>query len=278
MRLRLLLLVLLLGATTFPAFAYPPAPFHRIYGTVRDTRGNPLATGAGTIILSGAGNVEIIRTISDTKGGPGRNYALSVPMDVGSTPLLYSVSAMRPFLPFTIRVIIKGVSYVPIEMAGATWNIGDPSATTRLDLTLGIDSDGDGLPDQWENDLINGDITGRLHSLTDVNPNDDLDGDGMTNIQEYIAGTYALSSEDGLSLKIIEVKNGVARLQFFAISGRTYGIRSSANLADFVTQDFSLLPTGANAAAFYQSDDVGIVDAYVTVGATPATYFELSVQ
>ena len=28
--------------------------------------------------------------------------------------------------------------------------LGKPSETTRLDLTLGEDSDGDGLPDAWE--------------------------------------------------------------------------------------------------------------------------------
>ena len=277
MRIQLLLL-LLVGAMVFPASAYPPAPFHRIYGTVRDSRGNPLATGSGTIILSGAGNVEVVRTVSDMKAGPDLNYALSVPMDVGSNSLLYSVSAMRPLLPFTIRVVIKGVSYVPIEMAGATWNVGDPSATTRLDLTLGIDSDGDGLPDQWEYDLINGDTTGRLHSLTDVNPNDDLDGDGQTNLAEYQAGTYALEQSDGLKLEFVELKDGVAHLRFFAIPSRSYSISSSLNLNEYIPQSFSLVATGTNPGMSYRSDDLRTVDVYVPTSGEGKNFYMLHVK
>ena len=109
-----LLLLVFLCAGSLPAFAYPPAPFHRIHGTVRNSSGTPLSTGAGTIILSGTGGVEIIRGIPDTNIGPGINYSLSVPMDSGSNAQLYTVSALRPLLPFTIRVVIGGTSYVPI--------------------------------------------------------------------------------------------------------------------------------------------------------------------
>lgn len=277
MRIRLLLL-LLVGATVFPASAYPPAPFHRIYGTVRDSRGNPLATRTGTIILSGAGSGEIVRTVSDTKAGPGFNYALPVPMDSGSNSLLYSVSAMRPLLPFTIRVVIRGVSYVPIEMTGATWNVGDPSASTRLDLTLGVDSDGDGLPDQWEDDLINGDTTGRLHSLADVNPNDDLDGDGQTNLQEYLAGTYALDQSDGLRLQLVGLKDGVAHLRFLAIPSRSYSISSSSNMNESIPQSFSLAATGTNPGISYRSDDIRTVDVYVPTSGRGNLFYMLQVK
>ena len=50
------------------------------------------------------------------------------------------------------------------------------------DLTPASDDDHDGLPDAWEIE----------HGLSPSNPNDaniDSDGDGHTNLQEYIAGT-----------------------------------------------------------------------------------------
>lgn len=273
-----LLTFILMCAAALPAFAYPPAPFHRIYGSVRDDHGNPLATGVGTIILSGTGNVEIIRGTSDTEIAPGINYSLSVPMDSGTSAQLYTVSALRPTLPFTIRVVINNVSYVPIQMVGATWTIGDPGLSTRIDLTLGVDSDNDGLPDQWELDLIDSDFSGQLHSLADVRPGDDLDGDGLTNLQEYIAGTYALDQTDGLFLKVLSVNNGLARMQFLAINGRTYSIKSSIGLATFTQQAFSIVPTGANPALYYQSDDVRTVDAYVPVNGETKTFYKLGVQ
>ena len=275
MSTRLLLLILCCAAT---AHAYPPAPFHRIYGSVRDTHGNPLATGVGTVILSGTGNVEIVRGTSDTEIAPGINYSLSVPMDSGTTAQLYTVSALRPMLPFTIRVVIANVSYVPIQMAGATWTIGDPSLSTRIDLTLGVDSDNDGLPDQWEYDLIDSDLSGMLQSLADVNPNDDLDHDGLTNLQEYIAGTYALDNGDGLFLNILSVNNGLARLRFLAIKGRTYHIRASTSLGTYVLQPFSIVPSGQNPAPYYQPDDVRTVDAYVPTNGETKTFYKLGVQ
>ena len=242
MRLRFLLLLIALCSTATLVQGYPPAPFHRIYGYVRDERGKPLAAGVGTIILSGSNNQEIVR--STTGISPGSNYSLSVPMDSGTTSQLYSVSALRPQLPFTIRVLIDNVSYVPLQMSGGTRAVGSPSLTTRLDLMLGVDSDGDGLPDAWEYEVIDSDLTGRLRSLADIRPLDDLDQDGITNINEYLAGTYPLDSTDGLQLKIIEVKNKLARLRFLAISGRTYSISSSASLSGFTSQSFSTLPTG----------------------------------
>jgi hypothetical protein len=279
-----LLLLTVFGVLMNFARAYPPAPFHRIYGIVRDEHGTPLAASVGTLILSGTGNQEIVRATSDTAVGPGINYSLSVPMDSGTTALLYSVSALRPTLPFIIRVAIDGVSYVPVQMVSTAWAIGSPALSTRLDLTLGIDSDNDGLPDSWENDLIDGDVTGRLRTIADINPNDDLDGDGLTNRDEYIAGTYPLENGDGLFLKIVEVSNGFARLRFLAISGRTYSITSSTILAAFNPQTFAITPTTMDAGLFYQSDDVRNVDVYVPaeIGTPPVSvtkmFFKLKVQ
>ena len=38
----------------------------------------------------------------------------------------------------------------------------------------------------------------------DINPNDDTDGDGMGNLNEYISGNYAFDKDDGLRLDIVE--------------------------------------------------------------------------
>lgn len=276
--MRTLLALTLLCATSLPALAYPPAPFHRLYGAVRDENGDPLATGVGAIILSGADGQKITSGISDTSIGPGINYSLSVPLDTGTTAQLYTVSALRPMLPFTIRVVINNVSYLPIEMSGATWTIGEPSGSTRLNLTLGVDSDADGLPDGWELDLIDSDQTGQLTSLDDINPEDDLDGDGLTNRQEYVAGTYALDVGDGLLLDILRIEDGLAQMQFLAIPGRTYSIAFSTDLEIYTPQVFSLLPSGTDATLFFKTDEVRTVDVYVPVGGTPNAFFKLFVQ
>lgn len=260
------------------ASAYPPAPFHRVLGKVRDDHGNPFGAGDCMVILYGSGDKEIVRNPTDPGLGDGLNYSLSVPMDAGVTDQLYTVSALRPAYPFTIRVLRGSTSYVPIQMKGTSWAIGQAAQSTRLDLTLGIDSDGDGLPDAWENEVIRGDPAGRLKTLADVNPDGDADGDGLTNRQEYIAGTYATDPTDGLSLEITSVSNGIAKLRFLAIAKRTYRLKSSENLTAFAEQPFSLKLDATGSGASWVAPETTWQEIYVAVGTAPAKQFRLYVE
>ena len=270
MKTRAFLLFALCALVAGTASAYPPAPYHRIFGSVRDDRGQPLGAEEGMVILLGVGDVEIARGSTDPTIGPNINYSVNVQMDSGTTALLYEITALRPLLPFLIRVVIDGTAYVPIQATGA-FNIGDPAGQTRIDLTIGIDSDGDGLPDSWEQDVIDSDLTGTLLGLAHVNPGDDLDYDGMTNYEEYIAGTYALDRTDRLELKVIQATSTFTRLRFLAITGRTYRIISTPNMQQaFVAQPFALTPAG-NAANSFIAPGVELRDVYVSPGA--AKYF-----
>ncbi len=269
---------LLLLLTAGHALAYPPAPFHRIYGIVRDDHGNPFAASDGQVILSGAGGTEIVRGPTDPSVGVGINYHLSVPMDTGVLDQLYTVSALRPAYPFTIRVLRGSTSYVPLQMVGTTWNLGAPAESTRIDLTLGVDSDGDGLPDAWENEMIRGDESGRLKNLADVKPDEDFDGDGLTNREEYIAGTYAMDSTDGLFLRIESVSNGVAKLRFLAIAKRTYRVKSSTDLKSFAGQPFSLRADATGPTNAWLATSTTLLDIYVAVGSAPSKQFLLYVE
>jgi hypothetical protein len=217
MTTKLLLLTLLLVPL---ASAFPPAPHHTLYGLVRNELGTPLSTGGAIIVLSGP-NGEVIHGPVNAGIARGINYTLRVPMDGMRTAVPYAPTAMTPATPFTIRVIIGSTSYLPIQMQGILPNMGEIAGSTRLDLTLGVDSDGDGLPDSWERDMIDFDLDDQLQTLADVNPNDDFDGDGLRNLDEYLAGTYAFDRLDGLNLSIISIVNQVAELEFLAVTGHT---------------------------------------------------------
>lgn len=258
--------------------AYPPAPPHTLFGTVRDSFGTPYQSPAVNVVLLGADNLEKARTLIDPLAGVGINYSLLVAMDAGLTGGLYDPTAMRPTLPFTLRVEINGVSYLPIQMSVGSWTMGRPAERRRIDLTVGVDSDGDGLPDAWEWDLIFSDTTGRLRALADVRPGDDFDGDGLTNQEEYLAGTYAFDTADALSLAIVEIiAGGRARLQFLAITGRTYTIESSADLVTWTEQPFALTPSGATSPSF-RATDVRPLDVYAPSGPDGRTFFRLNVH
>ena len=272
--LRFVLLLSLLAGT---AKAFPPAPAHEIYGIVRNSNGRPLNAGEGTMILDN-GSLEISRSPTDPLTLDGTNYSLNVPMDSGIFAGLYQPNALTQNTPFQIRVIINGISHVPIQMTGSIWNIGAPGGRTRIDLTLGVDSDGDGIPDEWEQLFIDSDYTGRLLSFADVNPNDDLDSDNLTNLQEFLLGTYPLDAADGLKLEIVSVSGGMAHMQFVCVNGRTYRVTASSDLLVWNATTFAIGARTSPQVADLRADDTTILDIYVPVGTATALSFRLHAE
>ena len=199
--------------------AYPPAPHHLFYGMVRDEFGNPIATGA-EIIFEVSSGVKIKTTVVPFLQ-PGVNFRLEVPMDSGIASDLYKPTAQRPTVPFRIRVQVNGVIYLPIEMTGNLLGMGQPGQRTRLNLTLGRDTNGDGLPDAWQR-LSNADIN-------KIKPNE-VAANGMTYLQNYLAGTYAFDPKDGFTLSVSRMNGARPVLTFTAITGRTYTLLGSADL------------------------------------------------
>jgi hypothetical protein len=61
------------------------------------------------------------------------------------------------------------------------------------------DSDADGLLDGWEQWVIDSDPNDAITGLADVNPGDDLDSDGLTNLEEFEDGTYPLDGNSFLA-------------------------------------------------------------------------------
>ncbi|MBI1840988.1 MAG: lamin tail domain-containing protein [Verrucomicrobia bacterium] len=97
-------------------------------------------------------------------------------------------------------------------------NFGGPSpASADALLTILPDTDGDGIPDDWEV---------RYH----LNPNDpkdavmDADGDTMSNRAEYISGTDPTNSLSYLKVDNINSTLAGVGLEFQARSNRTYSI------------------------------------------------------
>jgi hypothetical protein len=233
--------------------SFPPAPHHTLYGLVRNQWGDPVTLAPSDVFLETPSGAQL-RTSMVTGLEPGVNYRLQVPMDSGTAPDLYQPTALRPFFQYRLKVVIGQTVYLPIEMAGNFAQIGQPGQKTRIDLTLGVDSDGDGLPDAWEQQLIA--IYGG--TLASIRPNDDSDSDGLTNLQEYLAGTYAFDPSDGFALAITGVNAGASALEFLALRGRNYTIQASTDFRTWTSVPFRLATDAAQAALRnnYQATDV----------------------
>ena len=174
----LILLLSLLSSLT--ALAFPPAPYYTLYGMVRDQVGQTLTAEGAEVVLLKEG-VEIGRT-PITANRIDQSYELNVRMDqTRSGTALYSDKAVSVGGQFSLVVEMNGSVFYPIEVSG-TLEAGNGGERTRLDLTLGEDSDGDGLPDVWEQWQLYqaGQYPAADGSwdLSQISANGDFDGDG----------------------------------------------------------------------------------------------------
>jgi hypothetical protein len=230
--------------------AFPPAPHHLVYGLIRDELGNPLNDPKAVVVLEVNGTTVATTGISSVADKDG-NYRLNIPLDSGVTAQRYQISAQFPAVPFRMRVKIGTATYVPIVMSGVSSLVTSAGGISRVDLTLGEDTDGDGLPDAWERALIAARGGGR--TLADIRPQDDDDGDGMTNLQEYLAGTYAFDPQDGFSLAIRGIEADRTLLEFTVIRGRTYTLEASNDMKNWSPVKFQL-GTSAEQEAYLATD------------------------
>ena len=92
-----------------------------------------------------------------------------------------------------------------------------------------VDSDGDGIPDWWMIQYF-GHPTGEASDLSLAS--DDADGSGMSNLQDYIAGTDPTNPNSVFRLSAAAPANSTISLTWPAVAGRSYQIQYKTNLDD----------------------------------------------
>ena len=116
-----------------------------------------------------------------------------------------------------------------------------------------IDSDADGIPDLWMTHYF-GHPTGQAGDLSLAQ--DDADGDGMSNLQEYLAGTDPTDLASVLRLQIaalVSSPNNV-RLNWPAVPGKNYRVQFKDDLNDSVWQEAPGVVIGNQGSFAVQAD------------------------
>jgi len=216
--------------------AKPSLPLSPVitYGLIRDEYGAPL-TKASQAMLSlvkdadRGGRVYASCAVGDS-GMPGMNYRLSLEIDSSGPRRDYAALVGTPMFVKAARgSTVEALSPV------ATFVTPAQGAKQRLDYSFGSDADADGMPDDWEEWVL--DLAGRDSSAAAIaafKPGDDADGDGMTNLQEYLAGTDPFLATDLLKIESFEVVPGTgrARLTFLTAVDRKYRVLMTETVSD----------------------------------------------
>ncbi len=160
---------------------------------------------------------------------PKQNFATQLD---NSFPLTYAIPA--------------GANSVQLKVYGAnisgteTFTVSDVLFTTGETL---VDTDTDGIPDAYED--ANG-----LDRNSASDRDKDLDGDGRTNYQEYLAGTAANNAAS--VLKILDgtfnATTGALTLSWTSVQGKRYRAQYSADLQTWTNYGVGIVTGGAGSS------------------------------
>jgi hypothetical protein len=271
-----LLLSLIIASSLGEALAFPPAPYYSIYGNVRDEHGQLIPANGSTVVFFYKA-AEHSRHSITSLGLSDYNFEIRMKMDMNqSGTSVYDSLAVNSGVAYTLAIDIGGVLYYPIEIATPP-TVGSAADRRRLDLTLGVDSDKDGLPDAWEkSQLFNAGLPATDLSL--ISPGGDFDKDGISDRQEYISGTYATDAADFFFLRIVSLTDQDTVVDFYGITAKTYSIESSTDMVSWAPVGFSMQAGGSKISS-HVATDVGVVRAYIPTSiAAKKVFYRAKIQ
>ncbi len=148
----------------------------------------------------------------------------------------YSDTAPWPALADGTGLSLQRLADAEFGNDPANWTAATPTPGPQA---APLDSDGDGLPDSWEN----------AYGLNPANPADanfDSDGDGLTNLEEFHIGTSPRDDQSVLKLELAASPDQT-ELSFLGITGHSYTIqfKESVNSPTWYNLSTSEV-TGAN--------------------------------
>ena len=191
----------------------------------------PVMSGDGRFVAYRS--VVVNTVIGDNTAPP--NVFLLDRLTGSNTVLTAGQAGSSPMLWVSRPVISDGGATVAFLNLGSGLVTGD---LNRVQDAFGVsvdtnaalvDSDGDGIPDWWMMKYF-GHATGQEGDLSRAS--DDADGDGVSNLQEYFAGTSPINQTSVFRLLAAVPANSKMNLTWPAVMGKSYQIQYKTNLDD----------------------------------------------
>lgn len=208
-----------------------PEPSLVMYGVVRFAG---VRVTAGTLVWQITNNARVVTVSAPlTNINDQFSYVVQVPcetqigtfqvssntLSLRSTPTAYNRSQV------IIQTSVTNYSSITFDDPGQmdfAITSTDRGRLERVDLQIAdsaIDRDGNGIPDFWEEQYF---------GFYGVDPNDDPDLDGLTNIQEYKAGTDPLDPNSRFMIHIVSTAG--LRIEWESTYGTFYHLQRSSHL------------------------------------------------
>ena len=125
--------------------------------------------------------------------------------------------------------------------------LGHIAVGNVFEVASSSDMDGDGLPDAWEQ---------RFFGSTAVGSLEDPDGDGVTNLDEFRAGTHPLDAASAARITAVQLVGTEVRLSFTTVLGKAYQVESARRLdaPEWLAVGGPVPGTGASSAVIHPAD------------------------
>lgn len=149
----------------------------------------------------------------------------------------------------TTQTIVTGLQAGTTYTCRVVYRLSDgrvsPQSAAATGRTYGVDSNGDGIPDEWQ--IANWGSNASKWGAA----NEDSDGDGLTNYQEFLAGTDPRDANSNLKTQV-QMVQGALYFKWNAVTGKVYQVQFSADFQNWTNVGSQRLATSGEDSVFIE--------------------------